>query len=131
MPVLWLLFADKYNAVNKKIGNKFPPLSPFDPIMGTMLSTLYLASSFKHREGLANGTRVKDESTLRAGYEKRDLDMFIKYPQLFEEEKSEGKLWSTRSKLYKVISKWNPWHPQIIQVIEAAISYEKSFPKKS
>lgn len=130
MPILWLLFADKYNAVNKKMGYKFPPLSPLDPIMGTLLATLYLASSFKHREGLANGTRVKDEATLRAGYEKRDLATLIKYPQLFESEKNWNKLWGERTKLYKVIAKWNPWHPQIIEVMEAAISYEKTFPKK-
>lgn len=131
MPLLWRVFELKYNETNKKRTNKFPPLSPFDPIMGTMMATLYLSSYFNHREGLANGKWVKDDSTLRIGYENEYLNLFIKYPQLLQFEKIEDKKWASRSKLYQVIAKWNPWHPQIIQVIEAAITYEKSFPKKS
>lgn len=130
MPLLWRVFQLKYNFTNSRRTKKFPPISPNDPIMGTMMSTLYLSSYFNHREGLSNGKWVRDETTLRIGYEKEYLDMFLRYPAMIDRDKDSNTTWENHTKLYKVISKWNPWHPQIIQVIEAAVKYEKTFPKK-
>lgn len=127
MPILWRVFELKYNFVNNKRKHKFPPLSPFDPIMATMMATLYLSSYFNHREGLRNGQWVRDETTLRIGYNDEFLEPFLKYPSLLDEERNSNRPWASRSKLYQVCYKWNPWHPQIIQVIESAISYAKAF----
>jgi hypothetical protein len=107
MPINAKLFMKWYQYANAESGMNYPPPNPFDPLTGTVMAYLYIASEFYARQGHidANGQAIMLKGNItRPGYEA-----------------------GNSNKMYNAVGKWNPLPPQIRASINAGISYYNRF----
>lgn len=111
MPINAKLFMKWYQYANAESGMQFPPPNPFDPLTGTVMTYLYIASEFKARHGRINedGHAVMAKGGVtRPGY-----------------------VAGNRGKMFEALYKWNMDSNQINQALNAGIDYYNRFWSKS
>ncbi len=109
MPINAKLFMKWFEYANSSLDMKYPHPNPFDPLTGTVMTYLYVASEFHAHHGeIQNGqavTRVyKDDQFIRPGY-----------------------LAGNETAMIAALRKWNNYTPQVNIAIQIGEDYYNKF----